>query len=338
MKGKLKMIKIAVIDSGIDLNNRELMKHCIIDRSLQIDNLYDVNDYNGHGSFCTKTILDINKEVEIYPIKIFKRRKCNSTKLIMALKKILNSKIDIVSISSSTLEDRNKIDLNDICRRLKKQGKIIISSCHNDANGNFSYPASLDSVIGVKGCEEIYNDNDYLYKKENDIQMSVNFYGKIYNFNEKEYYFARSSRATAVATGIISKKFKQKNKCNFEKFEKILSNDSRIEKSFTQYNLECKEKYYKDKNRIDISKRILSIINEYFSEKKILLEDLILSPLINKRTGVYKNNIGLFIGLINKEFKINIDYNNIYLYEIINIYILIDCIYGNLNIAKSNEF
>ena len=78
MMDKIDKVKIAIIDSGIDINNKYLSKYVKTGRSFIFDtNLGivresdDIEDRHGHGTACAYTILKRNENVEIIPIKIF---------------------------------------------------------------------------------------------------------------------------------------------------------------------------------------------------------------------------------------------------------------------------
>ncbi|HDN2457480.1 TPA: S8/S53 family peptidase, partial [Clostridioides difficile] len=67
----MRKVKIAVVDTGIDIDDEELKNFYHIDERFQLNNDLDVRDSNGHGTLVSKTIIDICKDVELYPIKIF---------------------------------------------------------------------------------------------------------------------------------------------------------------------------------------------------------------------------------------------------------------------------
>ncbi|MCU9807300.1 S8 family serine peptidase [Paraclostridium sp. AKS46] len=169
MNGK---IKIAVIDTGIDINDNSLKKYIKFNKNIQLEEIVeykDLDDIHGHGTLCSKTILSVCKEtdrIEIYPIKIFNQGGRTSNKrLLDVLERNLNSDIDLINISAATLNDTYRENLENICDKLKN-GKIIISSNHKRANDRNSFPTIFNSVIGVDGSDYIYSDNSYIYEKD----------------------------------------------------------------------------------------------------------------------------------------------------------------------------
>ncbi len=89
----MRRIKIAVLDTGLDMNDEEIKGFCKFDENLQIQKLNKcIDDFNGHGTFVCKTIIDLCENIEIYPIKIFNELgRTSSLNVILALQKILYS-------------------------------------------------------------------------------------------------------------------------------------------------------------------------------------------------------------------------------------------------------
>ena len=107
----MKNIKIAVIDTGIDINDNDI-KNIKFNKSIQLNQISeykDLDDIHGHGTYCVKTILtmcDDTSNIEIYPVKLFDNRGSTSNEnLVKSLGNILNSDIDIINISASTMND-----------------------------------------------------------------------------------------------------------------------------------------------------------------------------------------------------------------------------------------
>ncbi len=75
-----------------------------------------------------QTILSVCRNtdrIEIYPIKIFNQGGCTSgERLLEALERNLDSDIDLINISASTLNDKYKRELKYICEELCKKGKL----------------------------------------------------------------------------------------------------------------------------------------------------------------------------------------------------------------------
>ncbi len=71
-------------------------------------------------------------------------------------------------------------DLRTVCNILRSEGKILVASKHNKAKNINIYPASFDSVIGVKGYKRSCNDDAYTYDTKRENQMSANGRDRLY--------------------------------------------------------------------------------------------------------------------------------------------------------------
>lgn len=132
---------IVIIDSGI--NRRILGKN-----SLNHKNKASKDEF-GHGTACAMVIKSICPDVEFISIPILdKEGFSNSDNLEKALTYCLDIHCHIINLSLAILDNEdNKIE--ELCTKLSKQNKVIISSVRN----NFidSKPAKYSSVIGVRG-------------------------------------------------------------------------------------------------------------------------------------------------------------------------------------------
>ncbi|CEP43595.1 S8 family serine peptidase [Paraclostridium sordellii] len=326
----MRKIKIAIIDTGINVYDSNLKKFFRYNRDFQIiDKKFtsDIYDLHGHGTLCAKTIIEICPNIEIYPIKIFDRKgMTNSINLVKALKNLVNSDMDLINISASTLNSIHKEELKYICDKLYKNGKIIICSHHNKAKGSESYPTYFKSVIGVKGKREICRDEDYIYQKNRYIQMYTNSKERFFEFNNNITHFGKNSRAAAIATGIIADIYTRFGKLKFEDLENVLIEESKIRTYYKQYRFLYKKDYKSDINKQKIAQRIIDLINKKFSNNYVDLDFVETHSLLNNFTQVENHNAYEFLRAINNEFHINIDCRNIFLYEIDNLYLLIHII------------
>lgn len=327
----MKNIKIAVIDTGIDINDNSIKQHIKFDKSIQLEQIFkyeDLHDIHGHGTYCAKTILEIcndTSNIEIYPVKIFDNRGITSNEnLVKALERILDSNIDIVNISASTMNYEYKRALEEICYKLQKNGKIIISSHHKRAQENDSFPTVFKSVIGVDGSYEIYRDGDYIYRPNNKIQMIANKNECFIEFNNKVTHFGKSSRACAVTTGIICNIFNQFGKLSFDELEDTLEKQSM--KSVSRYNGSGIRSYKSNPYRLELAEKILYIIRSEFTVKNIDLDFLEKYSTFNNFTNIGNHNAFDFLTQINKAFDLNIDYKERFLYELEDLNRLVDLI------------
>lgn len=313
-------IKIAVLDTGLDIEDSEIKKFCTFNKSLQLEmpniNMQYMSDLNGHGTLVAKTIVNVCNNVEILPVKIFNESgRTNSYNTILALEKILNSDVKLINISASTFDYTYKNEFENICDKLKESKKIVICSKHNNKNLGDSIPTIFESVIGVEGHRNIYENSKYLYKSNKKVQMSANSKECFMKFKDKVTYFGKNSKACAVATGIIANLIQCEPDINISELEKII-----IETSCSEKDLQINTKInINDKSLLDIKYNVLNIINTNFSINKVNLDFIEKYGLMNNTTNIYKHNAYDFLEKINNYFNIKIHYTDIFLYQLSDI-------------------
>ncbi|MDR1773933.1 MAG: S8 family serine peptidase [Clostridioides sp.] len=350
----MKNIKIAIVDTGVDIEDDLLKNKIKYNPSYQLNSfnnsISDINDINGHGTMCAKTIIEICNDVDIYPIKIFEDSgKTNSLNAITVFNKLLNEDIDIINISASTINTNYKEELYNICDKLSSEGKIIISSLHNRAYDKISYPTIFSNVIGVCGDERITKDEYFIYDKKEKIQMKANINKKLVKFRDSVTDFGRSSRATALTTGIVAKYFYKHGKMSFNRLENLLEEKS-VSEIFLGNLSKCKNKRINNPQRKKYEtkkinseqihkynqKQILEVINNKFAIKKIDLEFVEKYSIFNNITGIGNYNAYEFLKEINNKFKIVIDYNDLFLYQLEDVDSILQLIEEKTKVKKNN--
>lgn len=331
----MEKVKIAIIDTGIDIYDSSLKEYIKYNNDIQItdDNInININDLQGHGTLCAKTIIHICKNVEIYPIKIFDEEgRTSSLNLIKSLNNLVSSDIDLINISASTLNSVCREELEYICDELYKNGKIIVCSHHNKSQGLKSYPTYFKSVIGVKGNRSVCRDEDYIFKKNEYIQMNANSKERFFKFNNQLTHFGKNSRAAAISTGIIANIYTRFGKISFDDLQNILVEESKIRTNYKKYRFKYKKSYKSNINKQKIAIRLVELINQNFSKGEVSLKFIEAHSILNNITQIGEYNAHHFLNSINEDFKINIDYKDIYIYELDNLYLLVDFIYSYSN-------
>lgn len=337
-KSDIRKIKVAVIDTGVDVNDDEIKDNIIFDRNLQIDDFEtkykNIDDFNGHGTFCAKTILYTCKDVLIYPIKIFNEYgKTNSSNLVKVLEKILNTDIDIINISASSINCPFENELEIICKKLYNQNKIMISSHHNEKSNKSSVPTKFNTVIGVKEIDEIHKDTEYIYNSKHEIQVYENGKDRLLKFKDTVTHFGKNSRAAAVFSGLVSKMIIE-NGYKTNDIEKIINKNS-VNKKEISYSPRLQNVDF-DSKRNEIAQRLVKLINDKFAVRKIDLNFLKEYSLLNNFSAIGRHNAYEFLVKINEEFDINIDYRYIFIYELDYLRDIVEIIYEKL-LSESNN-
>lgn len=213
-------IKIALIDSGVDINNLNLYNKPIVSIKITENNgdfEYENSliDENGHGTAICGIIFDKCSDIELISIKILnKDLKCTLDKLIEAIKFAIKENVSIINLSLGILDNHtNRMnELVKMCDLASKKGIYIISAYNNF--GKKSLPAKLLNVFGVR--------SGYIYDKYGyslDLNtMDVICNGKIQKVNSKEnstQYILGNSIACAHFSGILAN-FMKKFPDNFK--------------------------------------------------------------------------------------------------------------------------
>lgn len=312
-------VKVAVLDTGLDIYDNELSEKYVYDSSIQLGALSreKINDSNGHGTFVSKVILNISKNVVIYPVNIFNNNgRTSSLDLLNSLIKLLKSDIKIINISATSVNSRYEKELKRVCDTLSSQGKIIICSKHNKCVDRDSIPTIFRTVIGVEGHKDIFKNNQYLYKKGEKIQMYANSKDCFLKFKDQVTHFGRNSKACAVVTGIISNIVKDDPQISFDDIEKKLLKNSLSEKELSK---KLKREYFFTLPKVEsleIENKLINLINTQFAREMINIDFIKRYSLMNNFTDIGKGNAYKFLESINEEFHINISYKDILLCDL----------------------
>lgn len=219
------MVKVVVIDTGIDFFDEELSEYCKKMDGLEI---FHKQDTVGHGTMVCKIIKGICPKVEIYSINIFGNHTfTTSKKLLMALKKVVGTDIKILNISASTINQDYRKCFEDICKKLVSEGKIIVAAGHSYDFDNNCIPGTIDGVIGVR--ESFDNSvEEYIYDRDALLQMCINNYGMSLKHNLNLDDMSGTSRGCAITTGIIANIINENENetLGFEEIENLLIGES----------------------------------------------------------------------------------------------------------------
>lgn len=221
-----KGVKIAVLDSGIDITHPDLShfdNSRFTDKSLNSSNFLDDNDYS-HGTHCigligakankkfTKGITGVSPNSEIYSIKVYNKvYSARHQTVAEGIKWALENNVDIISLSMSLSKIEGSSVLKDWIDLAYKSKTIIVAAAgDNDrlANNEIDYPASLDQTISVGAL-----DNHNLSTIINHIPpiQNLDFILPLFKMwscarEEKGYYLQQSgsSMGTALLSGLIA--------------------------------------------------------------------------------------------------------------------------------------
>ena len=156
---KKKKVKVALIDSGVDLFNDIEVKESInlIPGEENVMPLFW--DISGHGTSIAgimaaedngEGITGIDPDIELYSARVLDENKSAPvSRIIEAVCWAVEKKVDIISLSFGTTVRSEALEA--AIRRAHEEGILIVAAAGN--NGVVEYPAAMDEVMAVGGTE-----------------------------------------------------------------------------------------------------------------------------------------------------------------------------------------
>ena len=161
-------VKIAVIDSGCDIEHESLKNNIIGVRNFTDEDKKNPNiviDRVGHGTHVIGTICangnaitGVAPEAQIYVLKAINRTgKGKLSWVINAIKYALEQKVDIISMSLGLSE--NNVKLEKAIKEAVNKNIVVVCAAGNEGDGNadsfeYSYPAAYIDVIAVGAVDK----------------------------------------------------------------------------------------------------------------------------------------------------------------------------------------
>ncbi len=221
---KRKTVKVAIIDTGIDLNhsffkkNLETQKVYSKNNLLQsIDLTHEQNrissDVNGHGTHISGVIKSINPDVKIISIKFNDPKgkgKDNFYSLLKSYELAIKMKVDIINYSGGGLKPY--LQEFSLLKKAEQQNILLIAASGNhslnlDHKKNVYFPASykLKNIISVAA----HDNNSKILPFSNFGKNSVHLMAPGFKIigpmpGNKFGEMTGTSQATAFVTGVAS--------------------------------------------------------------------------------------------------------------------------------------
>lgn len=215
---------IAVIDTGIDYGNPELVSRVFLPKELSIKgklnfgidvskNEIDTepHDFHGHGSHIAGLILAINPNARIIPIKYYNPSASgedNLKSLIKAIEYSISMNVDIINISGGGPQ----ADLEElkILMSAQKKGILVISALGNeraDVDKSPYYPANynLENILNVMAHDNFFNKA--VFSNWGSSAHISTFGSSIKSFstgNNPCIELSGTSQSTAIVSGFAS--------------------------------------------------------------------------------------------------------------------------------------
>lgn len=201
-------MRIGVIDTnGCFSHNFFIDKKILFDSS----RLEQENGLFSHAEYVCAAILKQCPKADIRLISLEKKSgKYLISDLIDAIIKLVDEKVFIINISMG-IENRRNEKL-ETAIEYANQNHVYIISAHSNRSDVISYPASLDSVIGVKASKKAFDDSA-LFKYDSD-SYNIVFPYSYTHFEQLDipYMVNGNSFLAPTITGIIGQ-FYQKYSC-----------------------------------------------------------------------------------------------------------------------------
>lgn len=206
-KTKGKGIKVAVLDTGIDPDHKDLQPNLKAYADFT-GSTYGVEDMQGHGSHCAGIIAGVDNgvgiigvapEVELYAGKVLGDNGSGSyDSIIKGIQWAMSQQVDVISMSLGS-PTAGPEQLHQVIQQAHAQGIIMIAATGNE-NGEVCYPAAYDEVIAVSAIDQNNNRASFSnYGIQNEIAApGVNIVSTYKNGT-----YARLS-GTSMATPLVA--------------------------------------------------------------------------------------------------------------------------------------
>lgn len=207
-----KHVKVAIIDSGIDVHD-ELNTKGWVDFSDKVDG-YKPTDNSGHGTSMAGVIAarvngigfeGIASESELYSVKVLdKENTASVSTIIKAIEWCIENKIDIINMSFGM--DQYSVVLAEEISKAFDNGILLIASAGNDAK-KIQYPAAYPEVISVGSIDKDLKESVFSKNQMVDLVApgeEVQTTGFVGSYSITEGTSIAAAHVTGVAAAIKS--------------------------------------------------------------------------------------------------------------------------------------
>lgn len=255
-------IKVALLDSGIDMNHERLYNKPITAINLQEDgNSFKVSnsieDAYGHGTALAGIIYEHVPQMELLSIRVLNEKlKSTTTLLIKAIEIAIEAKVHIINLSLGLVTNENIEQLHKVCNKALEEGIFIISAYNNE--GLDSYPAAFLNVFGIKS-EFTLRKNGYRVDKNTLDVFANGCYQKVL-WKENSYRYVKgNSYACAHFTGILAKLLME--------YPEVAGDVKTLKNILKLNSLDAKHTFIKKKEEINNEKIIFfPVVQKYLNE------------------------------------------------------------------------
>lgn len=170
---KHKRLHIGIIDDGVDATKYKigsLMYSVEITPDLELRDWKQDKEGRSHGTVCAGIIHEYAPTAILSSIKILDSNcRGNVQQLARAIRWCRGQQFDIVNISLGSVCHNDFYILYDEVQKAIESGMIIVAACHN--SGKYTYPASMDNVIGVRSL--LHGSYDACFNAVHERYLSI---------------------------------------------------------------------------------------------------------------------------------------------------------------------
>ncbi len=215
---KGKGIRVAVLDTGIDLDHPEIKDNI---KGGFSSNGVSFEDDIGHGTFIAGIIKEIAPEVELYSVKVLDKGKGYLSDVILGLEWCIQNKIQVINIGFGSEIDNQSF--REAILKTYAQGIVIVAPAGNKGKNEVDFPARYPEVFAITATDK--NDQLALFSNfgpEIDfaapgVDISSTFLGGGHR------NFSGSSLASAHVTGTVALLLYLRSHANPDQIKEILS-------------------------------------------------------------------------------------------------------------------
>ncbi|PHH90783.1 hypothetical protein CDD83_2674 [Cordyceps sp. RAO-2017] len=152
---KCPRVKVAVLDTGVDLSHPEIAEARADERLLYhdfVDSADGIGDLDGHGTHCTSILLKHAPNAQVYSGRVFRRSRADKDSPVIVAKAISHAadvwKVDIISLSLG-FESSAGV-MRDAIRQACARNILIFAAAANNTTNEVTpirFPARLDEPV-----------------------------------------------------------------------------------------------------------------------------------------------------------------------------------------------
>lgn len=224
VKCDLRKVRIAIIDSGISRHPRApqaaMEKTTLIREDGSVAMIEGAVDRIGHGTAVASLIAQGTPDASLYIIKAFDDTTNVEEEIILGAMAYCIDEIrpDIIHMSSGITYCENLRGMKQQCEKAFQRGIIIVAAFDN--LGSLSYPATIETVVGVDVSNSI--TKGYVFSHRRDVNIIVpNLTHRLPWVNESYFSSNGTSFNTCLVTSMIANILRKDSINRSKLFKKI---------------------------------------------------------------------------------------------------------------------